>query len=261
MNLCTNAAYAMKDQIGVLKIALDQITLNGNTRTKHPGLREGQFLKLIVGDTGQGIKKEHLPHLFESYFTTKKVGEGTGLGLSVVNGIIQDLGGEISVESELGKGTAFQVLLPLLDEKETVVTEHSRDTSVPRGKETILFVDDEKDIVKVAKLMLERLNYTVVGVVCPEKALEKFEQEKERYDLVVTDKSMPNMNGFDLARQIKEMRSATPIIICSGCQDDTDIDKINSAEINDFVLKPLNRMDLAKTVRRVLDEKEKASCL
>jgi CheY-like chemotaxis protein/two-component sensor histidine kinase len=260
MNLCTNAAHAMKDRVGVLKIALDQITLNGNTRTKYPGLGEGQFLKLIVVDTGQGIKKEHLPHLFESFFTTKKVGEGTGLGLSVVNGIIHDLGGEISVESEVGKGTTFQVLLPLLDEKKTF-RKHSGKASVPRGKETILFVDDEKGIVDVAKRILERLNYTVVGVTCPEKALERFEQEKERFDLVVTDKSMPNMDGFDLARQIKERCSEIPIIICSGSQDDTDMDKIKSAKINDFVLKPLNRRDMAETIRRVLDEKEKTSCL
>ncbi len=260
MNLCTNAAYAMKDQIGVLKIVLEQITLNVNTRTKYPGLQEGQFLKLIVRDTGHGIKKEHLPHLFESFFTTKKVGEGTGLGLSVVNGIIYDLGGDISVESEIGKGTSFQVLLPLLEGKEKV-TKHRRNISLPRGKETILFVDDEKAIVDVAKRVLERLNYTVVGVTSPDEALERFEQEKERYDLVVTDKSMPNMDGFDLARQIKGKCSEIPIIICSGSQDDTDIDKIKFADINDFVLKPLKRRDMAETVRRVLDEKQKTSCL
>jgi len=242
----------MKETGSVLEVVLDELNLTDEDLIAYNDLKSGPYLRLTVSDTGAGIEKENLERIFEPYFTTKEKGEGTGLGLAVVHGIVKDHGGDIKVYSEVGKGTTFQVCLPLLT-KEEDTPEKEKPVQIPTGNETILFVDDEETLVYAGKLVLERLGYTVVTSTRADEALEKFKNEKETFDLVITDKTMPHMTGFDLAGEIKGIRSDIPVIMCTGFSDKVDATKAHEAGIREFVMKPLNKQQMAETVRKVLD--------
>ncbi len=254
MNLCTNAGHAMMETGGVLEILLEETVLNEDIPLSYPDLKPGAFLKLSVKDTGYGISKENLERIFEPYFTTKELGEGTGLGLAVVHGIVKDYGGDINVYSEIGKGTVFHVLLPLIEGAEESYKSDSYGP-LPTGREAIMLVDDEELLVKVGTKMLERLGYRVTGFTSPEKALDMFKSSKDSYDLIITDKTMPKMTGLDLAEGIKKVRPDIPILLCTGFQDKNIDDKVKKAGITEYIMKPLNKREMAVAVRKVLGKK------
>jgi len=244
----------MKDDGGVLEVMLENIFLNEKDLSDKKLLETGPHLKLTVKDSGLGIRKEDLARIFDPYYTSKAKGEGTGLGLAVVHGIIKDHMGDIRVKSKLGSGSVFTVLIPLLNE--AVTEEICPDTkSLPSGTETILFVDDEEILVNVAKMTLNRFGYKVVTAFNGEDALETFKLARDVYDLVITDRTMPGMSGYELTRELRKICPDISVIMCSGFEEKED--KINRAasNINGFISKPLDKKRLAFTVRRILDEK------
>ena len=254
MNLCTNAGHAMKEEGGVLDVALDEVFLQRDDLISYSDLKVGTYLKLTVKDTGTGIRRENIERIFEPYFTTKGKGEGTGLGLAVVHGIVKEHGGDIKAYSEVGKGTTFYVFLPLREEIGSPVHRGSTEPP-PTGSETILFLDDEEDLVNIGKLTLEGLGYTVTGVTSVEKALEFFRSSKESYDIVITDKTMPKMTGFGFAREIRSIRPDIPILLCTGFKEKEDEEKSKDLRINAVITKPINKREIAFAVRKVLDKK------
>ncbi len=254
MNLCTNAGHAMKRTGGELEVLLEEVLLHEDDVMIYPELKTGTYLKLTVKDTGYGISKENLERIFEPYFTTKEKGEGTGLGLAVVHGIVKEYGGDIKAYSEVGKGTVFHALFPLI--KNTEETGHTESAeTLPTGTETIMFIDDEKSLVNIGTKTLERLGYKVKGLTRPEEALILFKNSNESFDLIITDKTMPKVTGFDLAEEIKKIQPDMPIIICTGFADRDDVETIQNLGINAFIMKPINKREIAGTIREVLDQK------
>jgi len=254
LNLCTNAAQAMEKESGTLEVLLDTKDFDKEAIIQTGRLSPGSYVRLCVSDTGSGIPKDLLERIFEPYFTTKKAGEGTGLGLAVVYGIVKDYGGGIAVESELGKGTTFTLYLPEAEEAEPIMVE-VRQSRLPWGKERILLVDDELPIIKLGKEYLVRLGYDVVTMQDSTDALEIFRKDPGRFDLVITDMTMPKMTGDELASAILEIRPEMPIIICTGYSKRMSPERAKEIGIRAFVMKPLAHHELADTVRVVLDER------
>jgi len=253
LNLCSNAAHAMKEKGGILEIGLENVAIDEDMVIDYHDLMPGNHVKLTVSDTGCGIEPEVLERIFDPYFTTKEVGEGSGMGLAVAQGIVKSHGGTISVSSELGKGTTFNVYLPVIEdapEEEIAVTE-----APPRGNERILFVDDEEAIVDIGKQMLGRLGYEVVVERNPVKALEIFKENPGKFDLVITDMTMPKMTGVMLSEELINIRSDSLIILCTGHSDQINEEKAKEMGIRALVMKPIVIGELAKTVRKILDEK------
>ncbi len=254
MNICTNAGQAMKEKGGVLEIGLKEVVMDAGNLIHHPALKYGRYLELSVRDTGQGIPPKNIARIFEPYFTTKEKGEGTGLGLAVVHGIVKDHGGEITVYSEVGKGTIFRVYLPVMEKQ--VEGKNEEEEVVPRGKgETILFVDDEEMIVAVNKQLLEMLGYKVFAATDPLLAIEIFKENIEAIDLVITDKTMPHMTGFDFIRETRSLRADLPVIICSGFQEKEDMEKLADLRIGQLITKPVKMNVLAEAIREVLEKR------
>jgi len=251
MNLCTNAAQAMEETGGRLNVGLSQVTLNEEDVRLHPGLRTGTYAKLSVQDTGAGIPAGIVDKIFDPYFTTKEKGKGTGLGLAVVHGIVQSYGGEITVDSTLGKGTDFQIYLPTI---KAALTASPVKISLPEGNERILLVDDEAVIVDFGRQSLERLGYAVEGFTSSMEALESFRRAPNRYDLIITDMTMPKLPGDLLAQEVFKLRPNMPIILCTGYSSRIDSQKSEALGIRAMLMKPLKLSDLASSVRRVLDE-------
>jgi CheY-like chemotaxis protein len=208
-----------------------------------------------VSDTGAGIDKEIMDRIFDPFFTTKKPGEGTGLGLSVVYGIVKSYGGTITVESEVGKGTEFNVYLPLLTEVE-VKQQAKVEAPIPGGKERILFVDDEAALVKLATSMLSRLGYEVIGRTSSLEALELFRTGYDSFDLVITDMTMPNVTGSELAKQLIHIRPDMPVILCTGFSEAMTPEKARDIGARELIMKPIVQRQMAEAIRRVLDYKE-----
>jgi CheY-like chemotaxis protein len=206
----------------------------------------------MVSDTGHGIMPDIRQKIFEPYFTTKEKSGGTGLGLSVVHGIVMDCGGTVTVHSEPGEGATFSVYLPIINEKPTIEAE--RKPSVEKGHERILFVDDEEDIVDVGKRMLEQLGYTVTTIASSMDALELFQNDPYQFDLVITDMTMPFMSGDELSEEFMRIRQDIPIIVCTGYSEKLMEEKALSIGIRAYMGKPLLRSEMAETVRRVLDQ-------
>ncbi len=255
MNLCTNASHAMKTIGGTLEISLAEENITKEDLTLLPGKDPGRYLQLTVSDTGHGIEKEKLDQIFEPYFTTKEKGEGTGLGLSVVHGIVENHGGFIKVYSEVNKGTRFHVFLPLLEAK-SIQDEKKDQEIIPTGTESILYVDDEKILILAGKNILEDLGYSVSGLSCSEEALALFKKDKYAFDLVVTDKTMPKMTGFALAEELIKIRSDIPIILSTGHTDERDLARARYIGIKTIIPKPIELKTLATTIRNILDKPE-----
>ena len=252
MNLCTNAAHAMKETGGILEVALDALNIDSTSKGQFPDLRQGAHLKVTVRDTGAGIDPKIIDRIFDPFFTTKILGEGTGMGLSVVHGIVKNYGGKILVSSELGKGTAFSVLLPRLEEQACNEVE-VKDIAIPSGSEQILFVDDEDTSVEVVKEMLEEMGYSVVTKTNVLEALALFNENPDRFDLVITDKNMPHMTGFDFGKEILRIKPDVPVILYTGYPDLYDMDKAKEMGFRDLIKKPLLMCDMAEAIRCVLD--------
>ena len=250
MNLCTNAAHAIDDKDGQLEISLANVELERPAAAEIPDLYPGSFLKLSVIDTGNGIAPEALPQIFNPYFTTKEKGEGTGLGLAVVQGIIKALNGAITVDSEVGKGSTFHVYLPTI--KRELAQEEEMPKPLPMGYERILFVDDEQPLVEIGKQMLERLGYKVDTRTSSIEALSLFTANPNRFDLVITDIVMPNMTGDKLADKLMGIRPDIPIVLCTGYSEKFTRKHASEMGIDAFLMKPLVMQDLASTVRQAL---------
>ena len=252
MNLCTNAAHAMRGANGTLKIALAPVKITYSDIVNHRDLFPGKYLKLTVGDTGHGIDPLIMDRIFDPFFTTKNPGEGTGMGLSVVYGIVKGYDGTIIVESEVGRGAQFHVYLPLITETTKDV---KRETVEPiiGGKERILFVDDEEVLMQLGKDILTDLGYEVVGKTRSIDAFDLFRSRPDHFDLVITDMTMPTMTGIDLARAMLRIRPGIPIILCTGFSEIISEEKAKDMGICRFIMKPISRKDLAKAVRELLD--------
>jgi PAS domain S-box-containing protein len=255
LNLCTNASHAMREKGGVLEIGLSDFYLDSDTAGEFENLNPGSYLRLKIKDTGHGIDPEVINRIFDPYFTTKEVGEGTGMGLSVAHGIVKGHGGDITVESELGGGTTFQVLFPKFDETIPIVVEQA--VQHPKGTEKILFVDDEQAAVFVLQSMLENLGYEVTSRTSSIEALEAFHNNPQGFDLVITDMTMPNMTGKDLAKELMVIRPDIPIILCTGFSEQIDERRAEEIGISAFVMKPIVMRQIANTIREVLDNKER----
>ncbi len=252
MNLITNAYHAMEDEGGKLDVTLKEVEL-GADNLKDPSMIPGSYVCLTVADTGIGMDKPTLDRIFDPYFTTKEKDKGTGLGLSIVHGIVKSHGGDISVYSEPGKGTTFHAYFPLIDTKvETRRTESI--VPVQKGNERILLVDDEEQIALMEKRMLERLGYHVTERTSSVEALEAFRAAPDKFDIVISDMTMPNMTGVHLSQKLMEIRPDIPIIICTGFSKQIDEEKAKAIGIRGYVMKPVVKNELAKKIREALNQ-------
>jgi len=252
MNLCTNATHAMEDSGGTLAVGLTDVNLDGSFTRKYTDLTPGNYLKLTVSDSGTGIKPDIIASIFEPYFTTKNPGEGTGLGLPVVHGIVKVFGGEITVESETGRGSTFTIYLPV--SKKSMDVESETFEVLPAGNENILLIDDEAPIVNMCKQMLTGLGYNVTTRTSSIEARELFRNRPEDFDLVLTDMTMPNMTGDRLAIELMKIRSDIPVILCTGYSKKMSEKSAAKIGIKAIVMKPFVKRELAQTVRQMLDE-------
>ena len=251
MNLCTNATHAMEKNGGLLQVSLSKAMLTEADVRFDSGLEPGEFVELEVADTGHGIDPIIINRIFDPYFTTKEKGKGTGLGLAVVHGIVKAHGGTIRAFSEVGRGTSFRVLLPAMeghDRPESRTAPH-----LPRGNERVLIVDDEKVLADIEKRMLNMLGYQVEVRTSPIEALEAFRANPQTFDVVITDMTMPQLTGLNLARKILEIRPDIPIILCTGFSEQANEQAAIALGIRALLLKPLVIMSLASTLRNVLD--------
>ncbi|MCP4687214.1 MAG: response regulator, partial [Desulfobacterales bacterium] len=255
MNLCTNAKHAMREEEGVLEVRLEGIPVDSEKSRRLSGLPAGEYIKLTVRDTGRGIENDLMDKIFEPYFTTKKKGEGTGLGLTMVQGIVTSLGGAVTVESEPGVGTAFHVYFPLF--KGELWKAKNNKTGLAGGAERILFVDDEKPTVDSIGEFLTYLGYEIIGKTSSLEALETFRADPDGFDLVITDQTMPKMTGGELARKILKIRPDTAIILCTGYSDVMDEHGARILGVRKFIMKPFVTDAFSSTIRKVLDERKK----
>jgi len=251
MNLCANAAHAMGNDGGILEITLKDITIDKNTNKIRPKLKFENYIELKISDTGVGIKPHIIEKIFEPYFTTKKIGEGTGMGLALAYGIVEKYGGEMIVESTLGEGTVFTMYLPITKEESAPLAYKS--SEAPIGQERIMFVDDEAPIVKIMSRMLGQLGYFVTTKTSSVEALEAFRAKPNDFDLVISDMTMPQMTGDLLIKKIREIRPDIPVILCTGYSKKLTDGKALEIDIQAFIKKPIIKDYLAKTVRNVLD--------
>jgi PAS domain S-box-containing protein len=253
MNLTTNAYHAMREQGGVLEVRLERTTLSADQAAPHD-LGSGDYLALSVSDTGCGMSPDVVGRIFEPYFTTKEKGVGTGLGLAVVHGIVKSHGGTMTLASEPGKGSTFTVYLPLLEDTKGSKQAHTEE-SLPTGDERILFIDDEPALVDIGEQMLHRLGYRAVTTTSSTEALELFQNAPDEFDLVITDQTMPQMTGDELAKELMNLRPSMPIILCTGFSEKISEQEANAMGLRAFLTKPLVIPDLAKTIRKILDER------
>jgi PAS domain S-box-containing protein len=252
-NLCANAAQAMGETGGILEVSLINVDFDPLTVPPHPDTKPGPYVKLSVADTGRGMDSATLERIFDPYFTTKEAGKGTGLGLAVVHGIVKSHDGVITASSEVGKGTVFHVYLPRIDREPATLEEP--EPPIPRGTERILLVDDEEQLVNVWQKALESLGYRVTTKTSCLEALELFRVHPGYFDLVITDYTMPHMNGIDLARQMMRIQPSIPVILCSGLKEGIVGDRTRGAGLRALLMKPLELPETAEIIRKVLDNK------
>jgi CheY-like chemotaxis protein len=250
MNLCTNAVHSM-GRGGVLSVVLERVEVSERRSAGRGTLSPGPHVRLVVADTGTGIAPAVFERIFDPFFTTKGVGEGTGLGLSLIHGIVVDLGGGIDVTTKAGAGSRFEIWLPVAGETGKHAIEADR--QLPRGHgETVMIVDDERALVALAEEILAELGYEPVGFDSSRAALQAFVAEPQRFDLLLTDEAMPDLIGTELAREIHELRSAIPIIVMSGHGDTQLAKRAAAMGVNEVLRKPLQSRDLAEAIARVL---------
>jgi PAS domain S-box-containing protein len=253
MNLCSNAAFAMRDSGGVLEVGLAEVEADETMARRHPDLKPGPYLRLTVADSGKGMTQQVLDRAFDPFFTTKAPGEGSGMGLAVVHGIVKDHGGAITVYSEVGQGSTFNVYLPRLggpgDPSET------RSEALVRGSERILLVDDEEAQAVSLKNMLEHLGYEVTVRTDGQGALGLFREDRERFDLVITDQAMPRMTGGKLAEEMLRLRPDLPIILCTGFSEQVDANGAKKLGLREFLMKPFSAREVSAAIRRAVTRK------
>jgi signal transduction histidine kinase/ActR/RegA family two-component response regulator len=251
MNLCTNANHAMIKTGGVLEIKLDAVKVDHKFAEKIPSLKKGEYIRLIISDTGYGMDIKTKERIFEPFFTRKEVGSGSGLGLSVVHGIINNYGGAIVVDSTPGEGTTFTIYLP--KHGDDMLGLHKSNKKPAKGDEHILFVDDEPEITFMGKKMLENLGYKVSIKSDSLSALDDFKNNPEKYSLLVTDQNMPKIPGTELSTLMREIRPELKVIIITGYADNLSEEVLAEKGISEVILKPMILDDFSKVIRRVLD--------
>jgi CheY-like chemotaxis protein len=260
MNLATNAFHAMEKNGGSLKILLKQVKIEPDAWI-FPELSVGEYALLKVIDTGIGIEKNIMDKIFNPYFTTKENNKGTGLGLSIVHGIVKSCDGDVRIYSEPGKGTEVNVYLPLLEQRAQKTPEQGinlRDSkSIHGGMEKILLVDDEEVLARMEEKILKYLGYQTTMCTGSREALETFKANQDDFDLVITDMTMPDMTGIQLAGEIKKIRPDIPVIIFSGFSDQINAEKCEALGIQGYAMKPLMKHEIAETIRKVLDKPDK----
>jgi CheY-like chemotaxis protein len=239
----------MQERGGTLGIELSDHRVSANGEAV--GMKPGLYVKLVVRDTGVGIPAHVIDKIFDPFFTTKKEGEGTGLGLSVVHGIVKRHDGYITVESEPGEGSAFSVYFPKITEEQPMVS--AADGAIPMGRERVLFIDDEEALVEMGEGILKDLGYQVVSASSGREALALFTHDPLRFDVVITDQTMPHMTGVELAKKILAMRADIPIILCTGFSHLIGADGAKAAGIRAFAAKPLTKSEIARMIRSALD--------
>ncbi|MCI5165820.1 MAG: response regulator [Candidatus Electrothrix sp. GM3_4] len=263
LNLFTNAFHAIGKEQGILQLSLKPVVLpperiadntDNTDNADKPEIQPGSFVELTVQDSGQGMDKITMSRIFDPYFTTKEQGAGTGLGLAVIHGIVEDCKGFIEVESVAGQGSAFHVYLPTVNKKTREKPKTALRTPLPGGKERILFVDDEVNITRISRSLLSTLGYRVTVETQSLKALEKFHENPKGFDLLITDHTMPGLTGEDLARSVLQLRPDLPVILCTGYTAAFSEQKARQLGIKKYVIKPLSTRELANIVRNVLDE-------
>jgi PAS domain S-box-containing protein len=250
IHLGTNAAHAMEDSGGLLEVTLGTVDLDAEAAAYYSNITPGGYLMLTVSDTGRGMDPATLERVFDPYFTTKEVGKGSGLGLAVVHGIVRRHMGAITVQSTPGKGTVFSVYLPRLESDTKAISEKTE--TIPSGTGRILFVDDEEELAKVWPRMLQQLGYDVLAKTSSVEALQAFRAQPEEFDLVMTDYTMPDMTGEQLAREVLKVRPDVPIVLCTGFSEKINEEKAKALGITEFVSKPLDLRTLAGVVHRAL---------
>lgn len=251
LNLCTNAIHAMGGEVGVLTAKLDSLDLNAMTARKVDGLSPGHYVRLTIGDTGHGMTRKVMDRIFDPFFTTKKNGDGTGMGLSVVHGIVTRFQGAITVKSELGNGSVFEVYFPVIERR--AVMRISPDAAPATGTESILLIDDESSIVEVADQMLRGLGYRVVAETVSRHALWTFLNEPDAFDMVISDQTMPGKTGIELFQEIHSRRPELPFILCTGFSETVTRESVLAMGIRELIMKPYSREELAASVRNALD--------
>lgn len=251
MNLCTNAIHALPGGEGGIEVSLNRVDLDSSWTSDVGMLNPGPHVRLAVRDTGQGMAPEVVQRIFEPFFTTKQQGEGTGLGLSLVHGIVTGCGGGIRVTSEPGHGSLFEVFLPRM---ESAIVEETDESAVsPHGTERILVVDDDREVAQVIARMLRDLHYRVDTFTDSRAALDVLSEEIDTYDLLITDNTMPHMDGLQLAVKLKGMRRDLPILIITGYTDESLPEQVRALDVGEFMMKPIIKETLGRTVRRMLD--------
>ncbi len=255
MNLITNAYRAVEENGGKISLRLTEIEFDDEHLPK-PSLKAGRYAIISIQDTGYGITPENTEKIFEPYFTTKQKGKGTGIGLAVVYGIVKEYGGDIEVRSELGKGSTFNVYLPLMKEfAESKRTESQE--KAPTGHERILLVDDEEPIIQIESQMLKRLGYTVTAFKRCGDALNAFGERPDDFDLVITDMAMPEMTGLELAGKLSSIRADIPIFLCTGFSERINEQSVRDVPIMGVLKKPVSKFEIAKKVRDVMAKTKK----
>ena len=253
MNLCTNGYHAMEETGGMLSVHLFEIEISDAKKAAGGEPPPGNYLALEISDNGEGIDPDIREKIFEPYFTTKKKDKGTGLGLAMVMGIVKDHNGYITVKSRAGEGTRFHLYFPVVGKGAEPVGDTRRAPEIQGGDEHLLIVDDEETILTAAKAHLNDYGYTVAAFRDPVKALEVFETSPSRFDLVITDMTMPNMTGVEFTRRILDLKPALPVILCTGYHDLIDREKALAAGFSEFLEKPVLTEKMIMTIRRLLD--------
>ncbi|MBT8372281.1 MAG: response regulator, partial [Deltaproteobacteria bacterium] len=251
MNLCTNAQHAMREKGGFLQVSLTSAEIESGIPEQRLGVTAGKYLCLKIRDTGHGMSSAVIDRIFDPFFTTKARDEGTGMGLAVVHGIVNSYKGAVTVESEVGKGSTFKIYLPVI-EKEITAPVKTR-THNCNGSENILFVDDETALLDIGQQMLNRLGYHVITKTSSVEALELFQAKPDKFDLVITDMTMPNMTGDKLAQKMLAIRPDIPVILCTGYSHQITEEKAKRIGIKKFIFKPVAIEELARTIRNVMD--------
>jgi len=255
MNLGTNAGHAMKDHTGRLEVRLENFVADAHTVSEQPRLKMGRYVRLSVSDTGTGMDKATMERIFEPFFTTKVQGEGTGLGLAVVHGIMQSHGGVITVYSQPGEGTTFHLYFPPHSGEITKAAISSDPLPDGDGKR-ILYVDDEGSLAQLGKQTLEMLGFQVEAMTNVMDALKLVEADPQRFDLVITDQTMPGMTGTDFAAHLQKIRPGLPIILATGYSAGLTRERLRTMGIRELLLKPQSIQSLTSAVQRALTEKE-----
>ncbi|ADK85970.1 signal transduction histidine kinase, nitrogen specific, NtrB [Desulfarculus baarsii DSM 2075] len=253
MNLCTNAAHAIGDRPGMIQVTLKQLDVDRDRAASHPDLAAGRYLRLSVGDNGRGIAPEHIEKIFDPYFTTKKPGQGTGLGLSTVHGIVKTHGGVINVYSEPGQGATFSIWLPLADEAERGAG--VMEPGLYAGTESVLLVDDEQTLVETGRGLLERMGYRVTAFTSATEALAAFAQDPDSFDVIVTDQNMPHLSGLSLAKQATAIRPMVAVVLCTGFSEALTNADFSDLGVDQFVMKPVLGNQLGRAIRAALAAK------